>query len=326
MAHPTDFAAATWSSSRPEAKALQTQGSSALAEEGAYLLYSITKTFIAALVLKAAQQGAFDLDASAASVLDETRLPRPITLRHLLGHTSGLGDYGGLQEYHQDVRLRPSTPWPAAEFIGRALGQPLLFAPGQGWAYSNPGYLLLKAALEKVHGLPLREIVAKEICEPLGLVGTGVAMEPQDLLRLVPGHSRLVAATGAAADVRGLYHPGWVAHGVIASSATELVRFALALFREEIVDARSLKQMMALTPVPGTHPPWRAPAYGLGLMGDMDFPGGPVFGHSGEGPGFSASVFVRLHDREVRFVACALCAGETKSAQELALQELASQA
>lgn len=313
---------ATWRASDGDEGLTRVAASCPSVEHGVFLTYSITKTFIAALVLRAADKFGFSLDVPASSLLMNLDLPEAITLRQLLAHTSGLPDYGTLAQYHEDVRTHPWQPWSFEEFWSRALVQPLLFSPGQGWSYSNIGYMLLKAVLERIHGASLREIVAHEICEPLGLHRTIVVETNEHLQKLVPGPSALVSADNRIVDVRLCYHPGWVSHGVVASTATELLQFVLSLTSGRVLNSTALRDMMSLTPVPGSHPPWVAPGYGLGLMGDTMLVGGPVFGHSGGGPGYSASIFARIVGARPSFIACALCAGESLSAQQIVLQEL----
>jgi D-alanyl-D-alanine carboxypeptidase len=100
--------------------------------------------------------------------------------------------------------------------------------------------------------------------------------------------------------VRANYHPGWVSHGVVASTASDLVRFLDGLFRGELLSRQSLAQMTEFVVVP-TDPPAsaeqdppsrrRRPSYGLGLMGDPTSPWGRIVGHNGGGPCYSASAF-----------------------------------
>jgi hypothetical protein len=134
----------------------------------------------------------------------------------------------------------------AAETIDRGL----LFEPGQGWAYSNPGYMFLKRVAEESAGVPYRALVAERIARPLGLRRTFVAESIDDLAALAPGRSCALSADGASRDVREYYHPGWVSHGVVASTASDLVRFLDGLFRGELLSRRSLAQMTELVDVP----------------------------------------------------------------------------
>jgi D-alanyl-D-alanine carboxypeptidase len=221
----------------------------------------------------------------------------------LLNHTGGIPDYGGLAAYHQSVRTNPSQPWSFERFASETFDRGLLFEPGQGWAYSNPGYMLVKHVIEDVTGDSYRTLIAERIADPLRLRKTFVPESIADLTTLAPGTSSLLGSDATPRDIRSHYHPGWVSHGVVASTASDLVRFLDGLFQGNLLAQDSLHEMLALIPVSlhsaGTesgNPPLRPaqPGYGLGVMGDPASPWGLIVGHNGGGPCYSASAFHAL--------------------------------
>jgi D-alanyl-D-alanine carboxypeptidase len=269
------------------------------ASEPAFLAYSLTKTFTASLVLLLCEEKRLHLDDSLVRWFPCIALADRITLRRLLNHTAGIPDYGRLRSYRDDLSSSPETPWTFERFAAETFEKGLEFEPGEGWAYSNPGYMLLKRILEEVSGGSYRELVAERIVRPLGLSRTFVAESIPDLELLAPGTSCALSADGSPRDVRAHYHPGWVSHGVVASTSSDIVRFIDALFRGQLLSRQSLEEMMTLVRVP-TEPdasasparsPLRmtAPSYGLGLMGDPASPWGLIVGHNGGGPCYSAS-------------------------------------
>jgi D-alanyl-D-alanine carboxypeptidase len=269
--------------------------------EPAFLVYSITKTFTAALILKLSEEEQLSLDDRLARWFPCIAHADRISLRRLLNHTGGIPDYGGLRAYHEDLRSSPSAPWSFERFAAETFDKGLVFEPGQGWAYSNPGYMLLKRVAEEATGVSYRALISERIARPLGLRRTFVAESIKDLAALAPGTSSALSPDGASRDVRTHYHPGWVSHGVITSTASELVRFLDGLFRGELLSRYSLAQMMELVIVP-TDPSEAPseqdarsrrgkPSYGLGLMGDPVSPWGLAVGHNGGGPCYSASAF-----------------------------------
>jgi D-alanyl-D-alanine carboxypeptidase len=270
-------------------------------QEPAFLAYSITKTFTAALILKLCEEGQLRLEDRLAGWFPRIAHADRISLRQLLNHTGGIPDYGGIRAYHTGVSSSPSAPWSFERFAAETFDQGLWFEPGQGWAYSNPGYMLLKRVAEEVTGGSYRALISERMARPLGLRRTFVAESIDDLAALAPGTSSVLSPDGTPRDVRAHYHPGWVSHGVVASTASELVRFLDALFRGELLSRQSLAQMTELIVVPtdpleassdGDLPSRRGqPSYGLGLMGDPVSPWGLVVGHNGGGPCYSASAF-----------------------------------
>src|SRR5262249_44912220 len=193
-------------------------------DEPAFLAYSVTKTFTSALVLKLCHEGRLSLDDRLARWYPQIDRAPNISLRQLLNHTSGIPDYGGNAAYLESVRTSPSQPWSFERFAAETFGKGLLFDPGQDWAYSNPGYMLVKRIIEDVTGDSYRTLIAERIAGPLRLRRTFVAETIEDLATLAPGTSSLLASDATSRDVRNYYHPGWVSHGVVASTASDLVR------------------------------------------------------------------------------------------------------
>lgn len=268
-------------------------------DEPVFLAYSITKTFTATLVLKLCEEGRLRLDDRLARWFPSIAQAERISLRHLLTHTAGIPDYGGIRAYHDSVRASPSVPWSFERFAAETFDKGLRFDPGQGWAYSNPGYMLVKRIVEEVAGVSYRGVLSEAIARPLGLHRSFVPESIADLASLAPGMSCALDPDGVPRDVRKHYHPGWVSHGVVASTPSEIVRFLDNLFHGQFLSRHSLDQMTELIPVPpsansspkDSPPRWGKPSYGLGLMGDSASPWGLVLGHNGDGPCYSASAF-----------------------------------
>jgi len=257
-----------------------------------FLIYSITKTITGVCILRLEQAGALSVKEPLVDFLPRMGFDQRITLQHLLRHTSGLRDYGGLPEYHRDLRAHPARPWTEREFLDATVKYGSLFAPGIGWHYSNIGYMLLRRVLEKATKKSFRACVDDLICRPLGLVKTYVAENIGDLADLVPGYGREVSKKGEPLDVRRRYHPGWCAPGVAVSTTAEITLFFDKLFAGELLNETCLAKMLELVPVPGRHPPAVSPSYGLGIASDPDAPMGASYGHGGGGPGYSVTTSI----------------------------------
>lgn len=261
-------------------------------ESPVFLVYSISKTFTAVAILRLCAAGTLALDATLDRWLPDLPHAGRITVRKLLQHTSGMPDYGGLAEYHEAVR-RGAEPWSFAQFLAKADAKTLRFAPGSGWAYSNIGYMILRRLIETVGGADFDGVLRREIIIPLGLRDTRVPAMRDDLRRVSFGASRYLGGNGPAVDVASRYDPRWIATGVIASTAAETARFYEALFTGSLLPAALLDQLRTLVPVGAAAPgrPWIEPAYGLGVMSDLKSPYGPLFGHTGAGPGCSTAAY-----------------------------------
>ncbi len=220
-------------------------------------IYSLTKTFIAAAIVALG----IDLREPIATWIDRSWVPRSaeITVQHLLQHTGGLRDYGGLPAYHDAVKAGGAA-WSDETFADHTLRRTLLFEPGAGWAYSNPGYWLLGQIAQRETGLDLAGVFRRTIVEPLGL------------------HS-VHLAHGVFSDALPTYRAEWVWHGLLLASAADVARFMASDLAARLAEH--------IVPVPGQHPHWIAPHYGYGVMVEP----GLRYGHLGSGPGFSAACF-----------------------------------
>lgn len=187
---------------------------------------------------------------------------------------------------------RGDRPWTFDEFLERTHAEELLFEPGKGWRYSNIGYMLLCRLLETAGNRSFAETIAAEVCRPLELRHTTVIESQADLCHLIPGYSRSLAESGSPeVDVRTSYDPAWIATGVVASTAAEIVRFYRSLFAGALLSPALFQEMCRIQRAVATHPRYTVPSYGLGLMADPDWPSGAMHGHNGAGPGYSASAF-----------------------------------
>ncbi|HEV2065480.1 MAG TPA: serine hydrolase domain-containing protein [Thermomicrobiales bacterium] len=262
-----------------------------LPADARFPLYSITKTYLAIAILRLVEEGRIGLDDPLATVLPERGPVQPITIRQVLGHTGGVPDYGTMPEYHADLRREPATPWTTDRFLERTLGRGLAFAPGMGWRYSNVGYLLLRLVIERLTGVSLTEALSRLVIAPLRLHETHVIASLVDLGACTPGYGDQFLDADASGDVRPLYDPGWVSHGLLGATASDVARLFDALMGGRIIGEVMLAEMF--TPVlTGTEHRWiRTPAYGLGVMIDLDASHGLVVGHAGGGPGYSTAAF-----------------------------------
>lgn len=257
-----------------------------------FLTYSITKTITAAALLRLAGQGVLDLDAPLDRWLPDFAPAGRMTLAHLLSHRAGLYNYGGMAAYHAAVRAG-AEPWTEDEFLSRCRADEPFAPPGGDFSYSNIGYLLAKRVLERATDLTFAEALRRGLFGPLGLTDWSVPTTREDLSGLRFGPSSDLGGDGPPVPVPGLYHPGWVSHGVVAATALDTARLLHGLFTTDLLPATLVARMREAQPVPGSMRgrPWVEPGYGLGLMVELDPDAGPYWGHTGGGPGCTPTVY-----------------------------------
>jgi len=245
--------------------ALQTSGGDVLVP-----WWSFTKAILATAVLRLAEAGRLSLDAPIPG--------EPFSIRQLLQHTSGLGDYGELAEYHEAV-ARGDTPWSVEELLLRADASRLRYPTGTGWRYSNIGYLKLRQRIEAVTDLDLGAALSELIFGPTDTNRARVASSLAEL-----GDVNMGAAPG--------YDPRWVYHGLVVGPLDEATLFLQRLMQGRLLLPAMLAEMRSGYDLPEfASATASAPSYGLGLMLGEAAPGLRVSGHAGGGPGSSLAVF-----------------------------------
>jgi D-alanyl-D-alanine carboxypeptidase len=250
--------------------------------ESRFPIWSISKTCIAVVVLKLAEQKILELEDRLGRWLPEFEFARSANIRQTLNHTSGLPDYGALPLYAQGVRDR-KDPWNYNQFLEHTCSHGLLFDPGERGSYSNIGYMALCRLIEVATGQTLTELIQSEIAVPLRLTQTAVVQNAKDFEALAPGYSRFLDLSGPLTDVREWFHPGWVAHGFLASTATEVNRFMEGVFTGNLLEQDSIAEMLRLVPIP--HQSDHA-GYGLGIASEIHPDYGRHYGHEGSGCGY----------------------------------------
>jgi len=234
--------------------------------------WSLSKTVIAAAALALVQRERL--------TLDDPVVGESYTLRQLLQHTSGLPDYGGLPAYHHAV-AEGITPWSRRELLDRVESKLPRSTPGQRFAYSNIGYLIVRILIEENTGLDIAEALHQLVFAPIGLDDIRVAMQPDDL------------EGNPFASAKG-YHPGWVYHGLVLGTPAKAALFLSRLLGGDLLDAGMIDSMRGRFPIaesPEDGRPWNSAGYGMGLMMDIRSAAGPCYGHTGEGPGSTIATY-----------------------------------
>ncbi|HSX96278.1 MAG TPA: serine hydrolase domain-containing protein [Streptomyces sp.] len=245
---------------------------------------SVTKTFTAALVLQLVAEHRLSLDAPVDRYLPgligkDVDHRRPVTVRQLLQHTSGLPDYLDAPEWERLERLR-FRHFEPRDLVARALELP---RPQGTWHYATTNYLVLGMIVREVTGRTPEAEITRRIIKPLGLRDT---YWPGDDPRVRGAHSRSYFTDGGGRRVDGTAWNmsfGGVG-GALVSSPGDLTRFATALFDGRLLPAAQLAEMRRTVEV-DVDRLWPGARYGLGLISTPLSCGGTWWGHAGTVPG-----------------------------------------
>jgi len=168
---------------------------------------SVTKLFTAVATLQQVERGAFGLDTPVIGFLglEGTAISPDVTVRHLLTHTSGIGDDADEEAgevYEELWRARPNySVRDTADFLPQFVHRAPNFAPGQGCRYNNCGYVLLGLMIERATGRAYRDVVRDEVFAPAGMADT-------DFLRMDRVNERLAEGADPIHDEAGVT-VGW---------------------------------------------------------------------------------------------------------------------
>jgi D-alanyl-D-alanine carboxypeptidase len=260
-----------------------------------FRLGSVAKPFAATVVLQLVEEGVLSLDDTVARWLDDpivARIPNvdQVTLRQLLNHTSGIYDFRDEEDspFIQDAFLGPDADWArvwtALELLAYADGakHAPYFAPGQGWHYSNTGYILLGLIVEQATGNAYGDEMRDRILVPLALSDTFLAdgaVIPNgtvDCYHLLD--SELLNVTAINLSSAGVA-------GALVATMADFARFGRALFDAELVSPASYQEQFTFVP----DPQFASFGWGMGVWSGAT-PYGDVVGIGGDGPGFTANL------------------------------------
>ncbi|RKG56271.1 serine hydrolase [Corallococcus sp. AB011P] len=247
-----------------------------------FRIASMTKQFTAMVILQLVAEGKLKLDDTLVSALPDYRKDTGsrVTLTHLLNHTSGIPNYTNAADFFSKVSR---NPYAVADFVKQFASGDLEFEPGSRFAYSNSGYFLLGAIIERATGKTYAQAVQERIFTPLGMKDSGYDVYATVLPKRASGHQ--LTSDGY---IHAAYIDMSLAHaaGSLYSTVEDLYRWDRALYENKLLP-EALKQKMF---TPGLED------YGFGLtMDPLPLNDGKTVlatnGHSGGINGFSSRIY-----------------------------------
>ena len=244
-----------------------------------FAIASISKSVVAAQVMLMVEAGELGLDDLVAGHLpaDLGFDTNGATIRHLLGHRSGLPDYYDLLEDSQQTDFQ--RVWTPTEILDLLTTRRT--APGRTFAYAETNYLLLKLVIEHLRGRPLVDVLREGALAIDGL--ERLVHQPDE--RPTEPMAMPAGASDAVLEIRGGYLPSlasataYNASGAIASDSPSLARWWRAFCAGEIVSQATLTEMSTFQPAEYIG------SYGLGLYNPADGYASGI-GHTGQLPGY----------------------------------------
>lgn len=226
--------------------------------ETVFRLGSVTKQFTAMSIMMLQERGKLSVsDPMCKYLADCPDAWKPITIRNLLTHTSGITNYTGFPDFAKTTVLPITT----AEMADRLKKEPLEFTPGEKFAYSNSGYYLLGAVIEKASGKRYADFLQENIFTPLSMRSTGYDDPLRIIMNRAAGYQKQAGKVINAAymDMTVPYSAG-----SLYSTTGDLLIWDQALYTEKLVSKKSLDEMFT---------PWKGDSgygYGWGIGKKFD--------------------------------------------------------
>jgi D-alanyl-D-alanine carboxypeptidase len=207
-------------------------------EQTVYQLASVTKPFTAMATLMLVEDGKLSLDGKVTEILPG--LPAawaPVTVRHLLSHTSGIKSY---TDVFGEKKVAESQVFTPDQILALVKDAPLTFTPGEKFAYCNTGYYLLGMIVEKASGKPYGTFVADRIFKPLGMTSTSL----DDYADARPVRAKGYSFTNSQTTAAEHTHPSQpVAAGALVSTVVDLAKWDAALTSRKLLKPASYDLM-----------------------------------------------------------------------------------
>ncbi|CAN5546032.1 hypothetical protein BH11BAC3_BH11BAC3_22280 [soil metagenome] len=234
---------------------------------------SVTKQFTAACILQLAEQGKLTLDDKLSKYISDYPKGDSITIHMLLNHTSGIKNYTELPQFWPKAVL----PLPVDSMIALFKYEPLDFSPGTKWNYSNSGFFLLGAIVEKVSGKTFNDYLNENIIKKVGLKNTLLDHLDSILAFRAKGYGKNRQGTWEQAMYISMEGP--YSAGAIVSTLDDLYKWTKALHNNEVISAASTQKMMT--------PYMEQYGYGIGIDSLKTH---KRVSHSGGIPGFISNL------------------------------------
>jgi D-alanyl-D-alanine carboxypeptidase len=267
-----------------------------LTPDQVFHIASVTKIFTAALILKLTETDLLSIDHLLSRYLPNFPNAELISIRQLLNHTAGISDRVPTNAAQPGFSRRDVE---LALLVTEIAKRPLNFAPGTNQAYSNSGYILLGAVIEKITGKKWHESLQERLLEPIGLkqtvYGAATAMIPG---RVAGYTSNKQSQNVKNADFISMTIP--TSAGALVSTADNLRNWMSALKSGKVIKMESYQKMITPFELPDSA---ITNSYGFGMY-VWRVRGETLVGHTGQINGF-ASILAYLPSKDITIIVLA---------------------
>lgn len=248
---------------------------------------SVTKQFTAAAIMLLANEGKLALNDDITRFLPGYPTKgKKISIEHLLTHTGGIANFTSQPDFFRTVTMDMTMP----QMVQRIMEYPIEFEAGSRFAYTNSGYILLGAIIEKVSGETYADFMARRIFEPLGMHDTAYEGHERGTAVRALGHSPRGGGYGPSAVI-SMTQPH--AGGALVSTVDDLARWDQAISAGKLLPEPSWKAMFA--PYRFNDGTLSRYAYGFDVSA---LHGSPAMAHGGAIPGF-LTYALRMPDQKI---------------------------
>ncbi|MDQ8757449.1 serine hydrolase domain-containing protein [Sphingosinicella sp. LHD-64] len=264
-------------------------------DRSVFRIGSLTKQFTAAAILLLAEDGRLSLDDPLSTFFPDFPRGSEVTVRELLRHTGGIRSYTEVSDYFPTLGRQNMTTEQMVSYISN-LDNLYDFEPGTSYHYSNSGYYLLGAIIEKVSGQSYPAFLKARIFDPLGLRNTAVDDTVEIVADRANGYAPVRDRPGAFTNASYIAMSAAGAAGAMRSTAEDLLTWANALLGGRVLRPESLAAMVEpgrlrsgqlSSTAMAAGPSWQTVFdYGFGLALRRDEAGRQMIGHNGAINGF----------------------------------------
>lgn len=214
-----------------------------------FYIYSLTKTFTAALIMQLYEKGKIDFDATISAYYPEYKgeAAGKVTIRNMLTYSSGRfnKDISSPDLIHEAYN---KTIWGLDSFITTFLSEKLIDTPGTKFSYNNGDFILLGKIIEKIYNKPFEQVLNEQILKPLHMYNTGFLHHDDIVKNLDDGYTASDSNAFALHTPTNVYIDNFYAAGAMYSTPKDLLIFDQAIFNHTLLKKATVDTMLTAYP------------------------------------------------------------------------------